>query len=86
MDMLDPVTQVHPQVQAQMQADAAMNGVAPTAERIQEIMQNVNGNLRIPSSERFSLGENLIALLMLSFADFVSGPEEHFDLFDDSSW
>ena len=69
MDMLDPVTQVHPQVQAQMQADAAMTGVAPTAERIEEIMQNVNGSMRILHQNDFPLGENLIALLMLSLAD-----------------
>ena len=69
MDMLEPVTQAHPQVQAQMQADAMMNGVAPTAERIQEIMQNINGNLRTFHQNDFPLGENLIALLMLSLAD-----------------
>ena len=69
MDILEPVTQAHPQVQAQMQADAVMNGVAPTAERIQEIMQTIDGNLRTFHQNDFPLGENLIALLMLSLAD-----------------
>ena len=64
MDMLEPVTQAHPQVLAQMQADAALTGVAPTAERIQEIMQTINGNMRTFHQNDFPLGENLIALLM----------------------
>ena len=69
MDMLEPVTQAHPQVLAQMQADAALTGVAPTAERIQEIMQTINGNMRTFHQNDFPLRENLIALLMLSLAD-----------------
>ena len=50
-------------------ADAVLTGVAPTLERIQEIMQNVNGNMRILHQNEFPLGENLIALLMLSLVD-----------------
>ena len=32
-------------------------------------MQNVNGNMRILYQNEFPLGENLIALLMLSLVD-----------------